>query len=81
MGFLKGNRNMSDLIYKDDIQIVERNIRGAWVIYGAAGVRQYYGYTKAKSIALYKKECKKHYVVFKKPPKKPKSVKYRHAQA
>lgn len=40
-----------------DVFFVERNIRGAWVIYGALGVRQYYGYTKAEAIDKYRKEC------------------------
>lgn len=40
-----------------DIFIVEKNVRGAWVIYGALGVRQYYGYTKQKAIEKYRKEC------------------------
>lgn len=50
---------MSDLLYKADIRIIEQNIRGAWVIYGAAGIRQYYGYTKQQAKKLYLKECKK----------------------
>ena len=33
---------------KGNIWLVERNIRGAYVIYGAIGVKQYYGYTKAE---------------------------------
>ncbi len=41
------------------IFFVERNIRGAWVIYGRIGVKQYYGYTKSQAIENYKEECKK----------------------
>lgn len=41
------------------IYFVEKNIRGAWVIYGGIGVRQYYGYTKAEAIKKYKEESKK----------------------
>lgn len=41
-----------------DIFIVEKNVRGAWVIYGALGVRQYYDYTKQEAIEKYRKECK-----------------------
>lgn len=41
------------------IFFIERNIRGAWVIYGRIGVKQYYDYTKAEAIAKYKDECKK----------------------
>jgi hypothetical protein len=37
----------------------EKNIRGAWVVYGALGVKQYYGYTKAEAEQLYKAECNK----------------------
>jgi len=44
------------------IYFVERNIRGAWIIYGLAGVRQYYYYTKRQAIDLYKKECEKIFV-------------------
>ena len=44
---------------KSNIWLVERNVRGAWVIYGAIGVRQYYGYTKAEAKAKYQAECKK----------------------
>lgn len=41
----------------NDIFIVEKNVRGAWVIYGASGVRQYYGYTKQEAIEKYREEC------------------------
>lgn len=44
---------------KNDIFFVERNIRGAWVIYGRLGVRQYYYYTKQEAIEMYKAECRK----------------------
>ena len=33
-----------------DVFIVEKNVRGAWVIFGALGVRQYYGYSKAEAV-------------------------------
>lgn len=33
---------------------MERNIHGGWTIYGSAGIRQYYGYTKKKAIELYR---------------------------
>lgn len=39
------------------IHFVERNIHGAWVVYGLAGVKQYYGYTKAEAKRLYKESC------------------------
>lgn len=41
------------------IHFIEQNIHGAWVIYGALGVRQYDGYTKSQAVAKYKEECKK----------------------
>ena len=40
------------------IHCVERNIHGAWVIYGALGVKQYYYYTKKQAMALYRQECR-----------------------
>lgn len=30
------------------IDFVERNIHGAWVVWGDLGIRQYYGYTKKR---------------------------------
>lgn len=50
----------------NDIFTVEKNVRGAWVIYGALGVRQYYGYTKAEAIEKYREECKQTNFVVKK---------------
>lgn len=41
------------------IFFIEKNVRGAWVIYGAAGIMQYYGYTKAQATAKYRAECDK----------------------
>lgn len=40
------------------IHFVEKNVHGAWVVYGADGIKQYYGYTKAEAIRLYKEDCK-----------------------
>lgn len=42
-----------------NIFAIEKNIRGAWIIYGRIGVKQYYGYTKAEAIEKYKEECKR----------------------
>ena len=42
---------------KGDIFLIERNIRGAWVIYGRLGVRQYYYYTKQEAVDKYREEC------------------------
>ena len=41
---------------------VDKNIRGAWVIYGDLGVRQYYGYTKRQSIERYQNDCRNIFV-------------------
>lgn len=35
---------------------VEKNIRGAWVIYGDLGIRQYYDYTKKQAMRRYRDE-------------------------
>ena len=40
------------------IYFMERNIRGAWVVYGDLGVRQYYGYTKEQAKRRYLDKCK-----------------------
>lgn len=39
------------------IDFVEKNIHGAWVVWGIIGIRQYYYYTKKEAMELYKKEC------------------------
>lgn len=36
----------------------EKNIRGAWVVCGRIGIKQYYGYTKAEAEEMYNAECK-----------------------
>ncbi len=41
-----------------DIYAVEYNVRGAVVIYGSLGVRQYYYYTKKQAMAAYREECR-----------------------
>ena len=45
------NKKMNDLVW-----LVERNIRGAWVVYGACGIKQYYYCTKTETKRKYK-EC------------------------
>ena len=45
------------------IYFSEKNIHGAWVVYGALGIRQYYGYTKAESERRYKEECNRTIVI------------------
>ena len=41
------------------IYFVEKNVRGAWLIYGQIGVKKYDGYTKQEAIKKYKEECKR----------------------
>ena len=43
---------------KSLIDFIEKNIRGAWVVCGAIGFRQYYGYTKSQAKEMYLEECK-----------------------
>ena len=38
------------------IYFTERNTRGAWVVYGVIGIKQYYYYTKTQAQQLYKQE-------------------------
>lgn len=39
------------------IFFVEQNVRGAWVVYGLCGIKQYYGYTRKQAIEQYKADC------------------------
>lgn len=43
------------------IFLVEKNLRGAWVIYGTEGVKQYYDCTKAEAIKKYQQEYREFY--------------------
>ena len=36
------------------IHLVERNVHGAWVIYGTLDVRQYYYMTRDEAVSSYK---------------------------
>ena len=51
---------------KSLIYFIEKNIRGAWVVWGVIGMRQYYYYTKAQAKQMYLDECNKTYFVNKK---------------
>lgn len=42
---------------KKYINFMEFNSRGAWIVNGYIGTRQYYGYTKAEAKNLYLQEC------------------------
>lgn len=44
------------------IHLVERNIRGAVVIYGALGVRQYYDYAENEARRRYIAECRSTFI-------------------
>ena len=44
------------------ILFIERNIRGAVVIYGALGVRQYYDYSVAEARRRYIADCKSTFI-------------------
>ena len=46
------------------VEFIERNINGAWVVYGVLGYRQYYDYTKAEAKRLYEREAEETYWVF-----------------
>ena len=41
------------------IYLIEKNLHGAIVIYGAIGVKQYYYYSKKKAIEKYITDCKR----------------------
>lgn len=47
----------------NNIGLVERNIRGAWVVWGSLGIRQYYYYTKAEAVRRYKEEVKNTFII------------------
>lgn len=51
---------MKELYKRSTIDFVEKNVHGAWVIYGELGIRQYYYYTKAEAIRQYRDEVSKH---------------------
>lgn len=44
------------------IHLIERNIRGAIVIYGALGLRQYYNYTITEARRRYIADCKSTFI-------------------
>lgn len=46
------------------IDFSEKNARGAWVVYGTNGIRQYYGYTKEQAERMYKEQAKREVVQF-----------------
>lgn len=41
------------------IDRIEKNIHGAWVVYGDIGMKQYYGFSKKRAEELYKEECER----------------------
>ena len=40
------------------VYFMEKNVHGAWVVYGELGVRQYYYYTKKEARRRYIEECR-----------------------
>lgn len=50
-------------MFKSPLYFMEKNIRGAWVVWGVIGMRQYYYYTKAQAKQMYLDECNKTYFV------------------
>ena len=44
---------------KGNVFLVEKNVHGAWVIYGRLGVKQYYGYSKKQAVERYNAECER----------------------
>lgn len=38
------------------IHFAEKNIHGAWVVFGIMGIRQYYGYTRKQAESMYREE-------------------------
>lgn len=53
-------------MFKSPVYFMEKNIRGAWVIYGALGIKQYYYYTKAQARQMYINEYNQTHFVNKK---------------
>lgn len=51
---------------KSYITFVEKNIHGAWVVYGDIGFRQYYGYSERAARRLYNEEAAKKVLVHQK---------------
>lgn len=45
-------KKMNDLVW-----MVERNAHGAWVVYGACGIKQYYYCTKTEAKRKYKESA------------------------
>ena len=45
------------------IYFMEKNVHGAWVVYGELGVRQYYYYSKAQARQKYVKEYEETYFI------------------
>lgn len=39
------------------ISFMEKNVHGAWVIYGAYDTKQYYGYSKREAARRYRASC------------------------
>lgn len=45
------------------IYFSEKNVHGAWVVYGIAGVKQYYGYSRKEAERKYREEARNTFIV------------------
>lgn len=50
---------MDDIRVRAQIDFVEKNQHGAWVINGEIGIRQYYYYSRKEALQRYREECLK----------------------
>ena len=60
--YMDGNIKENNMA-KNPIYFMEKNVHGAWVIYGLLGVKQYYYYTKEMARQMYIEEYNKTYFV------------------
>ena len=51
-------KEVGDVKPKGIVSFIEKNIRGAWVVCGIDGIKQYYGYTKIQARKKYIEDCK-----------------------
>ena len=43
---------------KAKVYFIDKNVHGAFVVYGSEGVKQYYGYTKSQALEAYRQAGK-----------------------
>ena len=49
---------MPEIKKRGIIFFMEKNNRGAWVVFGLEGIKQYYGYTKEQARQMYLDDAK-----------------------